>query len=119
MFPRISLSIFLVLGFAAQNVSAQVFINEIHYDNASTDTGEAIEVAAAAGTNLSGYRLVLYNGNGGGTYNTVDLSGVIADQQDGYGTASFLIAGIQNGSPDGVALVDAGDNSIEVYPSEA
>jgi uncharacterized protein len=85
---------------------ANVFINEIHYDNASTDVGEAIEVAGIAGTDLTGWSLVLYNGNGGANYATIALSGVIADQNNGYGTISALATGIQNGSPDGIALVD-------------
>ena len=36
-----------------------VFINEIHYDNAGTDAGEAIEIAGPAGTNLTGWSVVL------------------------------------------------------------
>ena len=90
-----------------------VFINEIHYDNASTDTGEFIEIAGPAGTNLAGYGLALYNGavpGAGVLYpvNTVRaLAGVIPDQQNGFGTLSFAYAvdGLQNGTADGVALV--------------
>ena len=82
-----------------------VFINEIHYDNTGGDVGEAVEVAGPAGTDLSAWSLVLYNGNGGGSYGTVSLSGSIPDQDSGYGTLSFPISGIQNGSPDGLALV--------------
>ncbi|MEJ2708113.1 MAG: hypothetical protein P8074_10915, partial [Anaerolineales bacterium] len=89
---------------------AMVFINEIHYDNASTDTGEAVEIAGPAGTDLSGWQLVLYNGSSSvlAPYNTQDLSGIIPDQQAGYGTVviSYPTNGIQNGSPDGLALVD-------------
>ncbi len=88
-----------------------VFINEIHYDDASTDSGEMIEVAGPAGTNLSGWSLVLYNGNGGGSYSAggedpVPLSGVITDSGSGFGTASVAAVGLQNGSPDGIALVN-------------
>lgn len=88
----------------AQNV----FINEIHYDNTGTDAGEAIEVAGPAGTNLTGWSLVLYNGTGGAVYNTLALTGTIPDQQNGFGTLSFTypVNGIQNGSPDGIALVN-------------
>jgi endonuclease I/subtilisin-like proprotein convertase family protein len=85
---------------------SQPWINEFHYDNASTDINESIEVAGAAGTNLSGYTLVAYNGSGGTTYATVNLSGTITDQQSGYGTINFAVAGLQNGAPDGFALVD-------------
>lgn len=82
------------------------FINELHYDNASTDTGEAIEIAGPAGTDLTGWSLVLYNGNGGAQYNSQELGGVLEDQCTGYGFASWAISGIQNGAPDGAALVD-------------
>jgi uncharacterized protein len=85
---------------------AEVFINEIHYDTAGADVGEFIEVAGAAGTDLTGWSLVLYNGNGGVVYDTEALTGIIPNQDDGFGTLAFLIPGIQNGSPDGVALVD-------------
>ncbi|MCH9695270.1 MAG: lamin tail domain-containing protein [Gammaproteobacteria bacterium] len=107
----------LTLSFA-HTASAQIFINELHYDNTGGDTGEAVEVAAAAGTDLAGCRLVLYNGSNGSTYNTVNLSGVIVDEQGGFGAASFSIAGIQNGSPDGIALVDATDNVIDFISYE-
>jgi predicted extracellular nuclease len=92
----------------SQAALAQVFINEIHYDNIGADSGEAIEVAGPAGTDLTGWSLVLYNGNGGAAYNTTALTGVIANQQGGFGTVSYPVTGIQNGSPDGIALVNGG-----------
>lgn len=101
-----------------------VFINEIHYDNASNDVGEAIEIAAAAGTNLAGWQLVLYNGsNAPGaavTYNTLNLSGIVPDQDDGYGTISFAYPanGIQNGAFDGFALVDPDGNVVQFLSIE-
>jgi predicted extracellular nuclease len=93
---------------AFANPTTTVFINEIHYDNAGTDAGEAVEVAGPAGTDLTGWSLVLYNGSGGASYATIALSGVLANQQGGYGTLSFAIVGIQNGAPDGIALVNSG-----------
>ncbi|MEO0417790.1 MAG: lamin tail domain-containing protein [Pseudomonadota bacterium] len=84
---------------------AEVFINEIHYDNSGGDVGEAVEVAGPAGTDLSGWQILLYNGNGGGVYDTINLTGTIPDQDDGFGTLGFARSGIQNGSPDGLALV--------------
>lgn len=98
--------------------AASVFFNEIHYDNTGTDTGEAIEVAGPAGTNLAGWSILLYNGNGGAPYGTLDLSGIIMDQQNGFGTLDFSRAGIQNGSPDGLALVDATDMVIQFLSYE-
>ena len=53
----------------------KVRISEIHYDNTGTDAGEAIEISAPAGTDLTGWQIVLYNGNGGASYNTRRLSG--------------------------------------------
>src|SRR5215475_6584703 len=42
-----------------------VRFSEIHYDNTGTDTGEAIEISGPAGTDLTGWKIVLYNGTGG------------------------------------------------------
>jgi predicted extracellular nuclease len=94
--------------------SPSVFINEIHYDNDGTDTGEAIEIAGPAGTDLSGWSLILYNGANGEEYGTTALSGTIPDQENGYGTIAFSYPenGLQNGAPDGVALVDASSNVL-------
>lgn len=89
---------------AAQTV---VFINEIHYDNADADVDEGVEVAGPAGTDLAGHSIRLYNGSDGGTYGSiVHLSGLIPDQEAGFGTLWFPIAGLQNGAPDGLALID-------------
>ena len=88
-----------------------IFINEIHYDNSGADSNEGIELAGTAGTNLDGWSLVLYNGNNSSIYKTVNLSGTFTDQSGGYGFISFSISGIQNGSPDGIALVN---NNAEV-----
>lgn len=106
---------------AAGTASAQqVFINELHYDNDGTDTGEAIEIAGPAGTDLAGWSIVLYNGATNSSYTTTALSGVIADQQGGLGTRVFTYPtnGIQNGSPDGIALIDAGANVIQFLSYE-
>ena len=111
----IAASLFLTF---ATSALAEVFVNEIHYDNTGGDTGEAIEIAGAAGTDLSGWSLVLYNGSNSLVYNTVALSGSLPDQQAGFGTTHFPIGGIQNGSPDGIALVDAGDNVIQFLSYE-
>ncbi|GAA2709902.1 ExeM/NucH family extracellular endonuclease [Micromonospora olivasterospora] len=78
-------------------------ISEIHYDNAGTDTGEAIEIEAPVGFDLSGWQIVLYNGANGAAYDTRTLSGAVPAA--GVVVASYPTDGIQNGSPDGVALV--------------
>jgi 5'-nucleotidase len=79
------------------------FLSEIHYDNVGTDTGEALEIEAAAGFDLTGWQLALYNGNGGAVYNTRTLSGTVPDA--GVVVATYPVDGLQNGSPDAVALV--------------
>lgn len=101
-------------------MATSVFISELHYDNIGTDVGEFIEIAAPMGTDLTGYSLVLYNGNGGTVYGTVALSGVVANQSNGQGTIAvdFAVNGIQNGAPDGVALVDAEGNVLEFLSYE-
>ena len=83
-----------------------VWINEIHYDNTNTDVGETVEIAGIAGTDVSGYSIVLYNGSGGGVYQTVPLSGIVPDEGCGYGAQVYAVSDIQNGAPDGLALCD-------------
>ena len=87
---------------APATAATGVFISELHYDNVSTDSGEFVEVTAPAGTDLAGYQVVLYNGANGASYDTDALTGVVADQQDGWGTAvlDYPSNGIQNGAPD-------------------
>lgn len=87
-----------------------VFINELHYDNSSTDVGEFVEIAGPAGTDLSAYSIELYNGNGNTRYDTDVLSGTIDDEGTGYGAVALNYPrdGIQNGSPDGIALIQGG-----------
>lgn len=94
------------------------WINEIHYDNAGTDTGEAVEVAGPAGTDLTGWSVVLYNGNGGAAYGTLPLTGALPDQAAGLGTVSVPAPGLQNGAPDGLALVDATGATVQFLSYE-
>lgn len=104
----------------APPAATSVFVNEVHYDNSSDDVGEAIEIAGPAGTDLAGWSLVLYNGSNNAAYNTRTLSGVIPNQQGGFGTLSFSYPtnGIQNGAPDGLALVNAGGAVVQFLSYE-
>jgi uncharacterized protein len=102
-------------------MATNVFINELHYDNDGTDTGEAIEIAGPAGIDLTGWSIVLYNGANGSAYDTRSLTSLaIPDQQNGFGTLSvnYPTNGIQNGSPDGIALVDNNNNVIQFLSYE-
>lgn len=102
-------------------ISGEPWINEVHYDNVTADTGEFIELAGPAGMDLSGYSVVLYNGNGGAPYDTRELSGLSLGSQGGC--AGFLVLdfpqdGLQNGAPDGFALVKGGSTVIQFLSYE-
>lgn len=94
------------------------FVSELNYDPAGTDAGEAFEIAGVPGTDLNGWTVVLYNGGGGGTYGTIPLSGVIPDDCRAGGGLVFETPGLQNGSPDGLALVDADGRVVEFLSYE-
>ena len=101
------------LGFAfvAASADAAVFINEIHYDNGGTDSGEAIEVVATAGENLADYDIELYNGSNGTRYDTDPVptgSSVSCGATVRLAVISYATNGIQNGNPDALALVGPG-----------
>ncbi|MEM7641581.1 MAG: Ig-like domain-containing protein, partial [Pseudomonadota bacterium] len=89
-----------------------LIINEFHYDDAGDDEGEFIEVAGAPDFDLTGWTLVLYNGVNGREYGTVALAGTT----NASGLASVDVPGLQNGSPDGFALV-APDGSVAEFLS--
>lgn len=92
------------LLFLGSLLPAQVFINEFHYDNASIDQDEGIEIAGPAGTDLSCYKILIYNGASGLVNNTLTLNGTIPDICNGYGAVWFP-SSLQNGPNDGFALV--------------
>ena len=88
-----------------------VFINEIHYDNEGGDTGEAVEIAAPTGTDLSEASVVFYN-DGGREYASEDLAEV-AGQCGDYDLYVVNIPGFQNGAADGLALVNTGTGVVK------
>jgi DNA/RNA endonuclease G (NUC1) len=92
---------------------------EIHYDPVGTDAGEAIEIEGPAGTNLEGWQIVLYNGNGGVSYSTVTLTGSIPATCGTRGVVitNYASNGVQNG-PDGFALVNAASSVVEFLSYE-
>ena len=114
----------LALVLAAPCALAQsppsIRFSEIHYDNAGADVGEAIEVSGPAGADVTGWRVVLYNGNGGAAYNTQTLSGAFPGTCDTRGVLvlNYPVNGIQNGDPDGFALVDASGAVVEFLSYE-
>jgi predicted ribosomally synthesized peptide with SipW-like signal peptide len=93
------------------------WINEIHYDNTGTDVNEGVEIAGEAGVTLTGWKIVSYNGSNGGVLSTINLSGVIPDQQNGSGTLWFEAVGLHN-EIDGLALVSPGNVVIKFLSYE-
>ncbi|MBL0040584.1 MAG: Ig-like domain-containing protein [Xanthomonadales bacterium] len=97
--------------------AADVFINEIHYDDADTptmgDTNEAIEIVATGGEDLSQYSIVLYNGSSPAAATVYDTDAVpvgSAVSCSGGGGATIAVInypqnGVQNGGNDAIALV--------------
>ncbi|MEM1114896.1 MAG: endonuclease [Bacteroidota bacterium] len=82
------------------------WINEVHYDNAGADEGEFIEVAVDSSfAALERLLVTFYNGSNGTAYDAHAVS--LFTRGDAAGTARLYhlaVAGIQNGSPDGIAL---------------
>ena len=107
-------------------VHAEVFVNELHYDDATAagDTGERIEVVATGGESLSGYRIVLYNGASPSAATVYDDDPVPAGSVVDCGapvriaTVSYPSNGIQNGANDGLALVDPAGNVVQFLSYE-
>ena len=104
-------------------VSTTVVINEVDYDQASTDTAEFLELKNVSGAaiDLGPYVVRLVNGNAGGAavYDTIDLPSVSLAAGDYYvvcanaGTVANcdLDDGpdtnfIQNGDPDAIGLAN-------------
>ena len=110
----------------AMPASAEVFINELHYDDAtaSGDVGERIEVVATAGETPSGYRIHLYNGATPSAATTNDNDPVPAGSVVGCGgsvriaTVSYPSNGLQNGANDAIALVDASGAVVQFISYE-
>ena len=86
------------------SVANAAFVNELHYDNLGGDTGEFVEIVLGPGEVISDYSVDLYNGGDGAVYDTISTF-TKGDTQNGFVIYSASRPGIQNGSPDGLALV--------------
>ncbi|MDF2816866.1 MAG: ribonuclease [Stenotrophomonas rhizophila] len=119
------LSLGCLLALAAGSAQADVFINELHYDDSTPagDVGEAIEVVATGGEDLSTYRLYLYNGSTPSAATVYANNAVPAGTAAGCGKASIATVtyptnGLQNGANDGIALVDASGKVVQFISYE-
>jgi hypothetical protein len=119
--PKSQKEFVLVLG---GSTGPTLIINEVDYDNVSTDTAEFVELYNASGAilPLNGLKVVLVNGATNAVYQTIDLSSsgqlaigqylVIAGQGVVVQNSAKRIDPLwsqdqlQNGSPDGLAIID-------------
>lgn len=101
-----SLSADYTISFTTQSAAPPLWINEFHYDNVGSDVGEFVELAGVAGLPLDGWQLVLYDGADGVPYRSETLAGTVPALQNGFGVVSLTVGSLQNGAPDGLALVD-------------
>ncbi|MGF1511072.1 MAG: endonuclease/exonuclease/phosphatase family protein [Myxococcota bacterium] len=122
------------------SVAGSASVNELHYDNTGTDVGEFVEIAGPAGTSLTGWQLVLYNGSNGNPYDTtaftaadvlvpstdagatgfatIEATGFADAEATGFVVVNFPTNGIQNGAPDGLALIDPEGKVVEFLSYE-
>jgi predicted extracellular nuclease len=118
----ISLAAFLLLAVPASAASTTLVINEVDYDQPSTDAAEFLEIknVSTSAINLDPYQLRFVNGANGSNYLTVNLPSLELAAGDYY-----VVCGnaantpncdqditpdtnlIQNGNPDGVVLENA------------
>lgn len=103
-------------------------INEVDYDNVGHDTNEFVEIRndGGAAASLDGLALVLVNGRDDTEYRRVGLTGtlpaggylVVADATVDVAPGAMVVRfgsshdNVQNGAPDGVALVDTDTHKI-------
>ena len=86
-----------------------VVLNEIDYDQVGTDGDGFVELRnnGAEAADLTGLALVLVDGSDGLEYDRETLAGTLAS-----GAHLAVAIEAQNGSPDGVALVDTGTGAL-------
>lgn len=95
------------------------WINEFHYDNTSGDTGEFVEVALPDSANPAQYAVTLYNGSDQQADDTHTMDTFTPGQSVGGFVLYYkYIAGIQNGSPDGMSLQSTGGSLIQFLSYE-
>ena len=113
-------SAFLAAPSAAAVEPTVPFISEFHYDNTGTDAGEFVEVQVPPGASTAGWSIVLYNGATGASYDTDALPAVSppAGGASDVAVIDYPVNGLQNGSPDGIALVDAANALVEFLSYE-
>jgi uncharacterized protein len=120
-----AIAVLLSLAPGAGAVSGSLVINEVDYDQPSTDTAEFLELrnVSASAISLDSYQVELVNGTGGGAglYQTIDLPNVTLAAGDYYVVCANPATTancdldvspdtnlIQNGAPDAIGLRESG-----------
>ncbi|MFK7734521.1 MAG: PEP-CTERM sorting domain-containing protein [Pirellulaceae bacterium] len=121
---KYALSLAILLGIMPLSLRADLILNEFHYDNIGGDTNEFIEVVTTGGESVADIAIELYNGSNSSTYGGVldSMSSGFEDHGilgDGNRYLSWTLPsnGLQNGAPDGFALVFNG-NVVEFLSYE-
>ena len=104
-----------ILGLSSLAIAGpnDVWLNELHYDNSGADVAEFLEISVGSAITPTDVVVHLYNGNNGTTYNTLTVGPLGADLIEGQTQGGMTlywgwVSGIQNGSPDGVAISVSG-----------
>jgi len=109
-----------------EGAAGGLMINEVDYDQVGTDNGEFIELfnASRSAIDLSTVAVVLVNGSNSMQYARINLTGMLAPGAYAVvaNNAVMLPAGVarfplgadalQNGAPDGVALINTVDGTL-------
>lgn len=111
-------SVNVTTGAAPGVVDGPLWINEIHYDNSGSDQNEFVEIAGPIATDTAGWTVVLYNGNGGREYATIPLESALGGESNGIGFIALYPSSIQNGGPDGIALVNPNGETVQFLSYE-
>lgn len=102
--------------------TADAWINEIHYDNSGSDIAEGVEIVIAdiATYPLDNWTVVLYNGSNGESYGTINYSelSTVTSSVSGFTIGWEAESDIQNGAPDGLALVYDGTTVVQFLSYE-
>lgn len=80
------------------------WVNEIHHRNFGDDLDRGVEIAGRAGFSLAGWRLISYLPDGT-TGSSINLSGSIPNESNGFGALWFPFNNLRPESGAGVALV--------------
>jgi hypothetical protein len=126
-FMKSVFTLICILAFLCPVSAQNVFINEIRANDSGTDDAEFIEIIGPAGTDISGWTLIHYNGSGATVVFSYSFPGgaVIPDDgvidQNGVALGFIVVkntghtvlnadydwgnAGLQNG-PDGIELLN-------------